>query len=121
MPNAVVEGVGHALPQRVLSSEEVEELVTQRSIGFTMPKGMIELISGVSERRHVAPGITSSDLAEAAGRTALANPESVDLLIFASASHDVSDPATSAIVQEKTVCRRATFVDVKNACNSFLN
>lgn len=125
MPNAVVEGVGHALPQRVLSSEEVEELVTQRSTGFTMPKGMIELISGVCERRHVAPGITSSDLAAAAGRAALADagtdPEEVDLLIFASASHDISEPATAAIVQDKTGCRRATFVDVKNACNSFLN
>lgn len=125
MSNAAVIGVGHSVPERRVSSGEVEELITKRSDGFVMPQGMIELISGVKERRYADEGIASSDLAAAAGRAALsdagADPMSVDLLIFASASHDVSEPATAAIVQDKIGCRRATFVDVKNACNSFLN
>jgi 3-oxoacyl-(acyl-carrier-protein) synthase III len=125
MPSAAVIGTGHALPERIVSSAEVEELITRRSNGFVMPQGMIELISGVKERRYADAGVTSSDLAAAAGRAALedadADPLSVDLLIFASASHDISEPATAAIVQDKIGCRGATFVDVKNACNSFLN
>lgn len=125
MINAAVLGAGHSLPGRSLTSLEVEDAVTERSEGFAMQAGMIEQITGVRERRHVLPGVTSSDLAAEAGLDALrrvgADPMSVDLLIFASASHDVSEPATAAIVQDKTGCRNATFVDVKNACNSFLN
>lgn len=125
MTNAAITGVGHSLPEQAITSPEVEDLINAASSGFTMPRGMIELVSGVRERRHAPAGTTSSDLAARAGLAALADadadPASVELLIFASASHDVSEPATAAIVQDKTGCRGATFVDVKNACNSFLN
>ncbi|MBT0769441.1 ketoacyl-ACP synthase III [Kineosporia sp. J2-2] len=116
---------GHAIPDGVISSAEVEDTVTARSQNFAMPSGLVERLTGVRERRHAVPGTTSSDLASQAGLAALANadvdPLSVDLLIYSSASHDVSEPATSAIVQHKMGARNATFADIKNACNSFLN
>ena len=125
MINAVVVGTGHALPTHCLNSRDIEQRVSESSSDFVMPAGIIEAVTGVSERRHAAAGVNSSDLATEAGLKALlaagADPASVDLLIFAAASHDVSEPATSAIVQAKTGCTNATFVDVKNACNSFLN
>ncbi len=125
MINAAVVGTGHALPERALSSREIEQRVSDSSDGFTMTAGMIEAITGVRERRHAGQGVNSSDLAAEAGLQALraadTDPTSVDLLIFSAASHDVSEPATAAIVQDKTGCTNATFVDVKNACNSFLN
>jgi 3-oxoacyl-(acyl-carrier-protein) synthase III len=116
---------GHAIPDGVITSDEIEATVTERSQNFTMPGGLVERLTGVRERRHVEPGTTSSDLAAQAGLAALRNadvdPLSVDLLIYSSASHDVSEPATSAIVQHKMGARNATFADIKNACNSFLN
>lgn len=125
MVSAVVIGAGHQVPDRTVSSTEVEERVRQTNPRLAFPPGSVELISGVRERRHADPGTVSSDLAAGAALAALADadadPLSVDLLIYASASHDVSEPATAAIVQHKTGCRNATFVDVKNACNSFLN
>ncbi|GAB6898415.1 3-oxoacyl-ACP synthase III family protein [Kineosporia succinea] len=109
----------------MITSAEIEDTVTARSHGFAMPSGLVERLTGVRERRHVQPGIASSDLAAQAGLAALAkadvDPLSVDLLIYSSASHDVSEPATSAIVQHKMGARNATFADIKNACNSFLN
>ncbi|MCD5313291.1 3-oxoacyl-ACP synthase III family protein [Kineosporia babensis] len=116
---------GHAIPDGVITSAEIEALVTERSPNFTMPTGLVERLTGVSERRHAPKGTPSSDLAAQAGLAALRNadvdPLSVDLLIYSSASHDVSEPATSAIVQHKMGARNATFADIKNACNSFLN
>ena len=53
--------------------------------------------------------------------TAGIEPRDVDLLIFASASHDVAEPATANMVQTALGCDRAAVMDVKNACNSFLN
>jgi 3-oxoacyl-[acyl-carrier-protein] synthase-3 len=109
----------------VVPSAEVEARVTESSDGFRMPRGLIQLLTGVASRRHAEPGVASSDLAVEAGRRALDNagidPLALDLLIFASASHDVAEPATANIVQEKLGCNGAAVFDVKNACNSFLN
>jgi 3-oxoacyl-[acyl-carrier-protein] synthase-3 len=118
-------GVGHFVPGRVVTSAEVEERVTASSDGFKMPRGLIQLLTGVAKRRYAEPGVASSDLAAEAGRRAMADavvdPLSVDLVIFASASHDVAEPATANILQMKTGCTNSAVFDVKNACNSFVN
>jgi 3-oxoacyl-[acyl-carrier-protein] synthase-3 len=124
--SAIVTGIGYYLPGNGISSREIEARVTARSNGFQMPAGVIQRLSGVAFRHHVTrDGIASSDMAAKAGTRALGNanadPMSVDVMIFASASHDVAEPATAAIVQEKIGCMAAHVFDVKNACNSFLN
>jgi 3-oxoacyl-[acyl-carrier-protein] synthase-3 len=45
----------------------------------------------------------------------------IDLLIFASASQDLIEPATSHIVSALLGANGVPVMDVKNACNSFLN
>ena len=121
---AVVTGVGHHLPERVVTSAEVEQLVADRS-GFTLPPGIVQLLTGVRQRHWAGEHEVSSDYAAAAGRAALdragVHPMAIDVLITANASHDVAEPATSAIVQSKLGCRNASTMDVKNACNGFLN
>jgi 3-oxoacyl-[acyl-carrier-protein] synthase-3 len=49
------------------------------------------------------------------------DPTAIDVVIFAAASDDITEPATANVVQEKLGCRNAAVFDVKNACNSFLN
>jgi acyl-CoA:acyl-CoA alkyltransferase len=76
-------------------------------------------------RVHVADADQqASDLAVAASRTVLdragLGPADVDLLIFASATQDMIEPATSHITAAKLGVR-APVMDVKNACNSVLN
>jgi 3-oxoacyl-[acyl-carrier-protein] synthase-3 len=121
---AVVTGVGHHLPGRVVTTAEVEHLVAERG-GFSLPGGIVQLLTGVRQRHWAAADETSSDYAAAAGRAALdhagLHPMAIDVLICANASHDVAEPATSAIVQSKLGCRNAAVMDVKNACNGFLN
>jgi len=72
----------------------------------------------------VGPGEYASTLAIAAGRVALADaetsPSAIDLLVFASASHDQLEPATAHIVAEGLGINAPAF-DAKNACNSFIN
>src|SRR5699024_9566564 len=75
-------------------------------------------------RVHVLPdGEDASDLAVAAARTLLAEHPgtAIDLLIFASASQDMVEPATSHIVAHKLGLDSVPVMDVKNACNSVLN
>lgn len=121
---AALLGLAHAVPDCIVASEDVEKRVSDGS-AVRVPPGWIEKLAGVQERRHAGPEQSSSDLAAAAGIAALEDAETqaedVDLVIFASASHDVSEPATANIVHQKVGCTRASAFDVKNACNSFLN
>jgi 3-oxoacyl-[acyl-carrier-protein] synthase-3 len=121
----VLTGVGCWLPDQVITSEDIERRVANSSTDFTLPAGLIRLISGVEERRYATTTTTSSDLAAAAGLNALCHagipPDHIDTLIFASASHDIAEPATANIVQTKTGCHNASVFDLKNACNSFIN
>lgn len=122
---AVFAGIGHVLPDNLVTSNQIEERVRAGLDERLMRAGVIESLSGVRERRHAPAGTISSDLAAAAALRALDDagmtPNDIDLLIFAAASHDISEPATANIVQVKTGCFNASVVDVKNACNSFIN
>ncbi len=90
-----------------------------------MPVGAIRRLTGVNWVHHRDKGQHASDLASAAARTALdragLRPTDLDLLIFASASQDLIEPATSHIVSHLLGARGVPVMDVKNACNSFLN
>jgi 3-oxoacyl-[acyl-carrier-protein] synthase-3 len=73
----------------------------------------------------VGPGEFASTLAVSAGRSALVDagldPADIDLMIFASASQDLVEPATAHIVADALGIRGRTVFDVKNACNSFVD
>ncbi len=120
----VVAGVGKYVPDNVVTSEYIEQKVGFEE-KFNMPMGSIEKISGVKERRYAANNQVSSDMAYEASKVALeragVTPEDLDIIIFASASHDIAEPATANILQEKLNATNAHVLDVKNACNSFLN
>jgi 3-oxoacyl-[acyl-carrier-protein] synthase-3 len=108
----------------VRTSEDVETLIAASSDGFRPRAGSIAAISGIVTRRVAREDEQCSDLAAAAAREALVaaatHTGEIDVLIFASASQDLLEPATANIVQEKLGTRAQVF-DVKNACNSFLN
>lgn len=122
-PRTRIAGIGTYLPATERTSAESEDRI--RSSGIDIPHGFIERSTGVRSRRIVGPGENASDLAVAAARQALdaaAVPaEEIDLLIFCSASHDVTEPATANIVQAKLGARNAATFDLKNACNSLLS
>lgn len=120
----VIAGVGKYVPERVVTSEYIEKTVGFAE-KFNMPLGTIEKITGVRERRYVDGAQISSDMAYEASKVALeragVTPEELEVVIFASASHDIAEPATANILQAKLGAINAHCLDAKNACNSFLN
>ena len=117
-------GVGTSLPPTTRTSEEVEARIAAESPGFRPRPGSVGAISGILTRHVADDSQQCSDLAADAASRALAaaaiDARDIDLLIFASASQDLLEPATANIVQEKVGTTAAVF-DIKNACNSFLN
>jgi len=123
VPNAAsrLAAVAVHLPETTRSTPETERELRERNRRVRPATGLIRRMTGV-ERVHVRPaGAQASDLAVAAARDALAqSPGPIDLVVFASATQDLIEPATSHIVSAK-LGLDAPVMDVKNACNSMLN
>ncbi|GIH93068.1 3-oxoacyl-ACP synthase III family protein [Planobispora siamensis] len=123
---ARITGVATYLPERTLTSTDVE----RRIEGYVPHRGIVERMTGIRLRHVARDDQQASDLAvEAVRRLGLpggSGPDGAtghgdpDLLIFASASQDMVEPATAHIVAAKLGLSCPVF-DVKNACNSMLN
>lgn len=116
-----IAAVATYLPETIRSAAETEERLRRGNPNLRLATGIVARLTGV-ERVHLRPeGWQTSDLAAAAARRALGeSPGPVDLLLFASASQDMIEPATSHIVAAK-LGLDCPVMDVKNACNSVLN
>ncbi|WP_457963140.1 ketoacyl-ACP synthase III [Arthrobacter sp. D1-29] len=121
---ARIAGLEVYVPPGRLSTNDLELQLAAASPGFRVPKGLIGRLTGIRTRSVMAAAEQASDLAAVAAGKLLADlglePADVGLLIFASASQDMVEPATGHMVAAKlgVTC---PVMDVKNACNSLLN
>ncbi|MEU0914316.1 3-oxoacyl-ACP synthase III family protein [Streptomyces althioticus] len=126
MPEALrarIAAVTAHLPSRYRTMEEIRARIAATG-GYAPPPGLLEDLTGVRGVHVHEDGENASDLAVAAARQALDEAGlkigDVDLLLFASTSQDLIEPATSHLVAAKLDAACPVF-DVKNACNSVLN
>jgi len=114
---SVVTGVGGYLPDRVVTNNDLAEIVETSD-------AWIRERTGIQERRKAAPDQAASDLAVAAAGRALAaagrKPEDVDLIVVATTTPDLTFPATAAIVQRKLGCPVGVAFDVQAVCSGFV-
>ncbi|MBU2666560.1 ketoacyl-ACP synthase III [Actinoplanes bogorensis] len=119
--NVGITGVAYALPARTELTDDLQERVAG---GLPVPAGLFRRTTGIRQRQVAADDEYASDLAIDAATKVLADtgtdPLDVDLLLFASATRDMTEPATAHVVQH-ALGSRAHALDVTNACNSFLN
>jgi 3-oxoacyl-[acyl-carrier-protein] synthase-3 len=123
-PKTQIVSIASILPPTKRTSSELEHIIRQNSKNITLPPGIIEILTGVKERRVLDEHLNASDLATQAAKKAIENANytisDIDCLIFAAASSDITEPATANIIQENLGLACPVF-DVKNACNSFVN
>lgn len=119
-----IAGLDVYLPPARLDTAAVERRLGESSPRFRVPKGLIGRVTGIRSRSVMADSEQASDLAANAAAKVLAEcglqAPDMDLLIFASASQDMVEPATGHMVAAK-LGLSCPVMDVKNACNSFLN
>ncbi len=124
VPAATIAGVAVHLPEHVVDVAAAERELHRRSPDAAPRIPMVSRLTGVRRVHRLSDDQNASDLAVAAAAKLLAElgigADDVDLLLFASASQDMVEPATSHIVAAKLGVR-APVMDVKNACNSVLN
>ncbi|HEX9093377.1 MAG TPA: beta-ketoacyl-ACP synthase III [Coriobacteriia bacterium] len=116
MTHAIIAGIGAYLPQRVLTNADLEKMV-ETSDEWIVTR------TGVRERRIAAEGERTSDLAAAAGISALADaglrPGDVDLLIVGTSSADYSLPSAAAVAAA-TMGLDCPAYDLNAACTGFI-
>jgi len=114
---AVVKGVGHYLPDRVVENADLEALV-QTSDEW------IRTRSGIERRHFVAEGQTTSDLATGAAQAALTHaglaPDDIDAIILATSTADLTFPSAATMVQAKLGMTQGFGFDVQAVCAGFV-
>ena len=114
---SVIQGCGSYLPERVLTNEQLADLVE------TTDDWIISR-TGIHERRIAADGEKTSDLAIAAARAALtaadSDPAELDFIIVATATPDETFPATATVVQKELGMYRGAAFDVHAVCSGFV-
>jgi 3-oxoacyl-[acyl-carrier-protein] synthase-3 len=117
MIRSVVAGCGAYLPARTLTNDELAQKVD------TSDAWIVER-TGIRERHIAAEGELTSDLARIAAERALADAkmtaEEVDLIVLATATPDLTFPATAAKVQAQLGIRRGAAFDIQAVCTGFI-
>ncbi len=112
-----ITGLGCHVPERVLSNFDLEKLVD------TSDEWIIER-TGIRERRIAAPEEALSDLCLPACRDALeqagVDPGSIDLVIVATVTPDMSFPATAALLADTLGMPDAAAYDLSAGCTGFM-
>jgi len=114
---SVIRGIGSYLPERVMSNEELSELVETSD-------AWIQERTGIQERHIVAEGQFTSDLGYAAAMAALDDAgltaDDIDLIVVATSTPDLTFPATATIIQEKLGMRHGAAFDIQAVCSGFI-
>lgn len=114
---AVVRGVGHYLPDRVVPNSEFETLLDTSD-------DWIRSRSGIERRHFAAEGQTTSDLAARAARAALADAgmaaDEIDAIIVATSTADLTFPSVATMVQAGLGMTRGFAFDVQAVCAGFV-
>ncbi len=114
---SVVRGVGAYLPERCVSNAELARTVD------TTDEWIVQR-TGITQRYFAAEGETTSQLAVAAARAALASagcePDAIDLVIVATATPDYTFPATATQVQAALGITAGVAFDLQAVCSGFV-
>jgi len=114
---AVVRGVGHYLPERVVENAEFEKSIETSD-------EWIRSRSGIERRRFAAEGQTTSDLATRAAEAALKDARlcanDLDAIILATSTADLTFPSVATMVQARIGMTRGFAFDLQAVCAGFI-
>lgn len=114
---AVAVGVGHYLPERVVPNSEFEDRIDTTD-------EWIRARTGIERRHFAAEGETTSQMAIAAARAALADagltPDDIDAVIVATSTPDLTFPSAATMVQAGLGMKGGFAFDVQAVCAGFI-
>lgn len=114
---AVVKGVGHYLPDRVVPNSWFEDKIDTSD-------EWIRSRSGIERRHFAAEGQTTSEMAANAAEKALAmaglSANDIDAIIVATSTADLTFPSAATMVQDRLGMTTGFAFDVQAVCAGFV-
>jgi 3-oxoacyl-[acyl-carrier-protein] synthase-3 len=114
---AHITGWGMAVPERVLTNDDIARMVDTND-------HWIVTRTGIRERRVAGPRETTASLAIEAAQAALEvadlSPDQLDLIIVATSTPEHIFPATACLVQDALGAIRCGAFDLSAACSGFI-
>ncbi|MDA7424160.1 beta-ketoacyl-ACP synthase III [Thalassococcus lentus] len=114
---SVVIGVGHYLPERIVENAEFEATIDTTD-------QWIRSRSGIERRHFAAEGQSTSDLATKAAKAALEDAgidaDSLDAIVLATSTADLTFPSAATMVQAQLGMTRGFAFDVQAVCAGFV-
>lgn len=115
--DVIIKGTGRYAPERIITNEDWSKIVETDDEWITTR-------TGIKERHWVAPGETSSSMAEKAAMKILASAgasaEDVELIIVPTVTPERVFPATASILQGRIGASKAACFDINAACSGFV-
>src|SRR6478736_8753052 len=119
MPYSRITGLGHHVPETVITNQYLSTLMD------TSNEWIIER-TGINERRWMDPKVdTVANMAAKATRIALKNAnlteKDIDFIVFATITPDYFFPGSGVLLQrELGLDGRIAALDIRNACSGFI-
>ncbi len=118
MKRSRILGVGHSLPDRIVTNEELSELMD------TNNEWIVER-TGIEERRWFTPGVdTVTSLSKNASLLALERAgieaKDLDFIVFATITPDYYVPGNGVLLQRELGIPGIGALDIRNACSGFI-
>ena len=117
MYRAKISGVGHYVPERIVTNFELEKMIETSD-------EWIRERTGIKERRWIDDKDNNVDLAERASRRAIDDAglevQEIDFIIFATLSPEHYLPGTGCLLQEKLDLAGIGALDIRNQCSGFV-
>ena len=114
---AVVRGVGHYLPERIVENAEFEKTLDTTD-------EWIRTRSGIERRHFAGESDTTSSMATAAAQRALASAgldaSDVDAIVLATSTADLTFPSAATMVQHQLGMTQGFAFDVQAVCAGFI-
>jgi len=118
MTKARVTGIGHHVPERVVTNFDLEKVMDTSD-------AWIKERTGISERRFFDPEKdTVANMAAKASRAAIAQAgievQDIDFIVFATITPDYFFPGSGVLLQRELGLDGIGALDIRNACTGFI-
>ncbi len=119
MYNSYIKGIGHYLPDNVVTNADLEKIMDTTD-------EWIRERTGIEERRWVkeGDGDTGSVMGAKAARAAIADAgidkSEIDFIIFATLSPDLYFPGNGVLVEQELGLNNIGALDIRNQCSGFI-
>lgn len=118
MTYSTITGVGHYVPERIVTNHDLERLIDTSD-------AWIQERTGIRERRFFQPGTdTVSSMGSRASRIALERaglqPQDIEFIIFATITPDYYFPGCGVLLQRELDIPGIGALDIRNQCTGFI-